>query len=148
MKPPGLWMVLPPKFRQFALYTLCGGGGVVLDFALYALLVAAGTWHHGANIAGYVSGTLLSFALNRIITFRILDAPIRRLAAFLVFAGIGYLCSMTVLLIMVDMLGLDPVLSKAASIVVVVTVQYTLNSRITFRPTGLKRKPCDKIEDV
>ncbi|SLN75819.1 GtrA-like protein [Ruegeria meonggei] len=142
------WEMLPPKLRQFVLYVLCGGGGAALDFVLYAFLVTTGVWHHAANVAGYASGTLLSFALNRVITFRVLDAPIRRLAAFMAFAGIGYLCSMTVLIVLVDALSVDPVMAKAASVVVVVAVQYTLNSRITFQPTGSQRKPHDKIKDV
>lgn len=124
---------LPPKFRRFALYVLCGGSGVVLDFALYSLLVSAGLWYHAANIAGYAAGTILSFFLNRSITFGVLDAPMRRLAAFLGVAAIGYLSSTLVLLVLIETLGVNPFAAKAASILVVIAVQFTLNARFTFR---------------
>lgn len=119
--------------RQFLLYALCGGSGTVLDFALYALLVASGTWHQAANVAGYLAGTLLSFALNRIVTFGVLDRPARRLAAFLGVAFLGWVASACVLWGLIDGFGLGPIPAKLAAIVVVVAIQYTLNARYTFR---------------
>ncbi len=133
MRTPNILSVLPPNLRQFALYVLCGGSGVMLDFTIYSALVASGVWHHAANIAGYVAGTLLSFVLNRAITFNVLDATLRRLVAFLGVATLGYLCSTLVLILLVDMLGMNQFLSKAVSIVVVIAVQFTLNSHFTFR---------------
>ncbi|MDI3337227.1 GtrA family protein [Defluviimonas aestuarii] len=124
---------VPPELRQFALYVICGGSGVALDFGLYSALVASGTWHHAANIAGYAAGTLLSFVLNRAITFGVMDAALRRLAIFFGVAGLGYLSSTGVLLVLIDLMQVNPFLAKAASIIVVIAVQYTLNARVTFR---------------
>lgn len=133
MKATDTFSFVPQKFRQLALYVLCGGSGVVLDFAIYSLLVSAGVWYHGANIAGYGAGTILSFFLNRTITFGVLDAPMRRLAAFLGVAAIGYLSSTVALLVLIEVLGVNPIAAKAASIIVVIAVQFTLNARFTFR---------------
>lgn len=133
MKTTDTLSFLPPKFRQFALYVLCGGSGVALDFTLYSLLVSAGVWYHAANIAGYAAGTILSFVLNRAITFGVLDAPMRRLAAFLGVAAVGYASSTCVLLLLIDGFGINPIVAKAVSIFVVIAVQFTLNSRFTFR---------------
>jgi putative flippase GtrA len=107
--------------------------GVALDFGVYTLLVHAGLFYQIANVISYACGTLLSFVLNRAITFRVMDAPLRRLATFFAVAGAGYLLSSLSLLAMVEWLHIDKLIAKAASIVVVVLTQYTLNARVTFK---------------
>ncbi len=124
---------LPPGLRRFVLYVLCGGSGFTLDFALYSLLIYWGVWYQGANVVGYAAGTLLSFVLNRAITFRVMDAPLRRLATFFAVAFVGYVLSSLALFGMVDGLGIHPLIAKVLSLVVVVATQFTLNTLITFR---------------
>ncbi|HVV34063.1 MAG TPA: GtrA family protein [Vitreimonas sp.] len=123
----------PPGLRQFLTYAVCGGMGVALDFGVYTLLVQAGLFYQIANVISYGCGTLLSFALNRAITFRVMDAPLRRLATFFAVAGAGYALSSLSLYAMVELLHLGKLVAKAASIIVVVLTQYTLNARITFK---------------
>jgi len=125
---------LPPGLRRLFLYGLCGGSGAALDFAVYAALIHfMGVWYQAANIAGYICGTLLSFVLNRAITFQVMDAPWRRLATFFAVAGVGYLSSSATLWLLVERAHMNELLAKIAALVVVVAVQFTLNSLITFR---------------
>jgi putative flippase GtrA len=65
---------------QFLLYCLCGGLGVSSDYLVYHLSIGHGMWYQAANVLGYLTGTLLSFTLNRIITFRQRDRVLQRLA--------------------------------------------------------------------
>jgi putative flippase GtrA len=122
-----------PGLRQFLTYAFCGGMGVALDFGVYTLLAHIGLFYQIANLISYACGTLLSFALNRAITFRVMDAPLRRLAAFFAVAAAGYALSSLSLYAMVEWLHLDKFAAKAISIIVVVLTQYTLNARITFK---------------
>lgn len=124
---------LPPGLRRFVLYVVCGGSGFTLDFALYSLLIYGGVWYQGANVVGYAAGTLLSFVLNRAITFRVMDAPLRRLATFFAVAFVGYVLSSLALFGMVDGLDIHPLIAKVFSLVVVVATQFTLNTLVTFR---------------
>lgn len=124
---------LPPPLHKLFLYALCGGSGVALDFLVFSGLVSVGVWYQLANITGYASGTVLSFFLNRAITFGVRDAPIRRFASFVAVAGVGYLVSSAALWALVEQAGLNPVVAKAASLVIVLATQFTLNSLITFR---------------
>jgi putative flippase GtrA len=128
-----LWDRVPNGLRQFVSYGVCGGLGAALDFGVFMALVHAGLFYQIANVVSYSCGTLLSFVLNRAITFRVMDAPLRRLATFLLVAGAGLALSSASLLAMVSWLRVDRLLAKAASIVVVVATQYTLNSRVTFK---------------
>jgi putative flippase GtrA len=127
---------LPAPMRRLALYAMCGGLGATLDTLVFWALNNSGVWYQAANIIGYAAGTLLSFILNRAITFRIYDAPLRRLATFFGVAGVGFLSSAATLWLLIEHLGVPALTSKLLSLVVVVAVQFTLNSLITFRPAA------------
>lgn len=122
--------------KQFVLYVICGMAGVSIDFSIYTLLLYAGVWYQTANVAGYAAGTVLSFLLNRWITFRVFSAPIRRLLSFFGVAFVGYLSSAATLWVLIEGAGTNPLLAKALGLIVVLAVQYTLNSLITFRPSA------------
>ena len=124
---------LPPGLRKLVLYALCGGSGVALDLLVYSLLVIGGAWYQLANIIGYALGTCLSFFLNRAITFGVRDAPVRRFLSFISVAAFGYLVSTAALWAMVDVFHLDPLFSKVVTLFVVLAIQFSLNSLVTFR---------------
>lgn len=127
---------LPPPMRRLALYALCGGLGASLDTLVFWALNNAGVWYQAANVAGYAAGTLLSFVLNRTITFKIYDAPLRRLITFFGVATVGFLSSAATLWVLIEQLNMQALPSKLLSLVVVVAVQFTLNSLVTFRPSS------------
>jgi len=119
--------------KQFLLYCACGGTGVATDYLIYYFLIGQlGLWYQGANAAGYIAGTLVSFALNRIITFNTRDQTAKRLALFLATAAIGYGVSAIMLWTLVRILDVDPRLAKLVTLPVVVLLQFTLNKRVTF----------------
>lgn len=118
---------------QFLRYLACGGTGVGVDYATFLALGAVGLHYQAANIAGYALGTLVSFLLNRLLTFKIHDQVGRRLALFFAVAGIGWAASALLLLLLVGWAGLDEALAKAATLPMVAILQFTLNRRITFR---------------
>jgi len=124
---------LPSGLRKLMLYAVCGGSGFALDFLVFTLLVMGGTWYLLANIIAYALGTCLSFVLNRTITFGVRDAPVRRFLSFLSVAALGYVVSTAALWVMVEVLRVDLVLAKILTLFVVLAVQFTLNSLITFR---------------
>lgn len=118
--------------QQFLLYCLCGGLGVSSDYAVFYLAVTAGAWYQGANLLGYVAGTLVSFALNRVLTFGMRDRVMQRLAMFLGVASVGFGASALMLWLLVQQLQVDPRLAKLLTLPMVVVLQFTLNRRLTF----------------
>lgn len=138
--------LLPPGLRRFVLYALCGGSGVALDFATYSTLVWLGLYYQGANAVGYASGTVLSFILNRRFTFGVRDAPWRRFAMFVGVAFVGYGLSSATLWLLVSRLHVPPIPAKAATLALVLVVQFSLNSIVTFaaataRAAGNPQRP-------
>jgi putative flippase GtrA len=86
-----------------------------------------------ANAIGYASGTLLSFILNAKFNFRVTDRIALRLLSFFCVAALGYLASRGLLGWLIGDCGFGKYLSKAATLVVVVLLQYNLNRLISFR---------------
>jgi putative flippase GtrA len=119
--------------KELLSYCLIGGSCVLLDLLSYSALVNLGIHHQIANAAGYGLGTLISFALNRSITFKVRDKTVARLAIFSSVAGIGYIASIALLFLLVDHLGVSPIAGKIATLPVVVVLQFTLNKFITWR---------------
>ena len=118
---------------QFVLYCICGGIGVTTDYLVYYLALESGLWYQAANILGYLSGTLVSFFLNRKITFGVHDKVPQRLAIFLGVATIGYTVSAVLLWVLVDAMTVDAKIAKLLTLPVVVVIQFSLNRRITFK---------------
>lgn len=123
---------------QFLLYCLCGGIGVATDYTIFHLAVTGGMWYQAANGLSYLAGTLVSFSLNRLFTFKLRDRVLQRLAMFLAVAGVGFLASALLLWALVDLAHLDARLAKLITLPVVVVVQFSLNRRFSFN-AGLAR---------
>lgn len=117
---------------QLLLYCLCGGIGVTTDYLIYYTALTFGLWYQAANVLGYLSGTLVSFFLNRKITFGVHDKLAHRLAVFLGVAAIGFAVSALMLWLMVDFMTVDAKIAKLLTLPVVVIIQFSLNRRITF----------------
>ncbi|WP_284758812.1 GtrA family protein [Agrobacterium sp. fls2-241-TYG-188a] len=117
---------------QFILYCVCGGIGVSTDYLVYYTSVQAGMWYQGANVLGYLCGTLISFCLNRIITFKTRDKIVQRLAVFLAVAAVGFTFSAALLWVLVSYGSIDEKIAKLLTLPAVVVIQFMLNRRITF----------------
>lgn len=120
--------------KQFLLYCVIGASGVTLDFGVYSLLVKTRLLdYQAANAVGYSIGTLLSFILNARLNFRVTDKIPLRLISFFCIAFLGWLVSAGLLLLLIGRFGLDKYLSKFATLIVVVLLQYNLNRLLSFR---------------
>jgi len=120
--------------KQFLLYCVIGASGVTLDFGIYSLLVKTRLLdYQAANAAGYSSGTLLSFILNARFNFRVTDKIPLRLVSFFSIAFLGWLVSAGLLHLLIGRFNFDKYLSKFATLIVVVLLQYNLNRLLSFR---------------
>lgn len=123
--------------KQFLLYCVIGASGATLDFGIYSLLVKTRLLdYQTANAIGYGSGTLLSFILNASFNFRVTDKIPLRLTSFFSVAFLGWLVSAGLLYLLIGEVGLDKYLSKFATLIAVVLLQYNLNCLVSFRKTG------------
>lgn len=120
--------------KQFLLYCIIGFSGVGLDFCTYSALIKAKLLgYQAANAVGYASGTLLSFFLNAKFNFRVTDKLGLRLFSFFGVAFVGWLASAGTLHLLIEKFGWNEYLAKAATLFVVVLLQYNLNRLVSFR---------------
>lgn len=123
--------------RQFFLYCVIGVSGTLLDFTIYSALVHARLLdYQAANAIGYASGTLLSFTLNARFNFRVTDRLARRLVCFFGVALLGWSISAGLLHWLIGGYGFNKYLSKMATLVAVMLVQYNLNRWFSFRKSN------------
>ncbi|WP_030857601.1 GtrA family protein [Streptomyces sp. NRRL S-37] len=119
--------------RQLVSYTLVGGSGVALDLAAFALLFNVLGWHE--QIANGVSTTLgitNNFILNAVFTFGKRDRPLLRFVRFYAVGLVGIALTFGLLWFFAGRLGADPNLVKAASLPLVLAVQFVLNRKWSF----------------
>lgn len=125
--------VFRAELKKLITYGLCGSMGVLTDLALYTTLIKSGLDYPYAVIIGSAAGTLVSFLINRRVTFRMTDKTKQRMAMFFTVAGIGSVVSMAVIWVLVDKMLLSPITAKVISLFFVFATQYTLNRLVTFR---------------
>lgn len=123
--------------KQFLLYCLIGVSGTTLDFSVYSGLLRFGLLgYQAANVAGYASGTLLTFLLNAHFNFRVTDKLARRMACCFGIAFLGLALSAVLLHVLIGRYHANPYCAKAATLVVVVLLQYNLNRLYSFRKSN------------
>lgn len=129
------------RFRNLILYGIIGGFCAALDFCIYtALCYWAIMPYLWANVISIHVGIFTSFFLNRSINFKVKDKATMRFLSFYAVGLSGLGISELMLYLMVTVGGLNEVLCKLLSIVVVALVQFILNKYITFRKNGNEEK--------
>ena len=125
------------RFRNLILYGLIGGFCSALDFGIYTLLchfeVMPYLW---ANIISIHVGIFTSFVLNRSLNFKVKDRTPQRFLSFYAVGLTGLGISEGMLYLMVTLGGMNAVICKLISIVVVALIQFLLNKYITFKRIG------------
>lgn len=122
------------KFRDLILYGIIGCCASGFDFAIYSILVRYLCVHYiYANSISVLAGISTSFILNRKYNFKVKDHTIRRFSVFLSVGLLGLLLSNIILYICISLIGINELLSKFLSIVLVVFLQFILNKFITFK---------------
>lgn len=121
-------------FHDLILYGIIGCFTSSLDFAVFTLLFKyVGIYYLAANCISVLVGITTSFVLNRSYNFKVKDQTLKR---FLIFLGVGLcgLClSNLILWVGIDRLRADSLITKLASIVLVVFFQFLINKFVTFK---------------
>lgn len=129
-----VWVSSHSTFRHLILYGLIGGFCATLDFVVYSALCY---WdfmpYLCANIISIHIGIFTSFILNRSVNFKVKDKVTTRFLSFYAVGLVGLGISELMLYLMVTKGGLNAIVCKLISIVVVALIQFVLNKYITFK---------------
>lgn len=122
------------RFRHLILYGLIGGFTSSLDFAVFTLLTKnLGLFYIIANCISVLVGITTSFILNRSYNFKIKNKTGLRFTIFLTVGLCGLCLSNLILWLGINKLEFNEILTKLASIFIVVFFQFLANKYITFR---------------
>ena len=125
------------RFHHLVFYGIIGSFSSGLDFLIYTFLVQlVGLQYLVANCISVVAGISTSFYLNRNYNFKVKDHTKRRFSIFLTVGLCGLVMSNLILYLCIDNLGMDKLISKLLSIVLVVFFQFLVNKYLTFKPTN------------
>jgi putative flippase GtrA len=119
--------------RQLVRYTLIGGSGVVLDLVAFLLLHnTAGMDEQLANALSTTLGIANNFVLNARFTFERRDRLVVRFLRFYAVGLTGIVLTNLLFLAFTDGLGIDANVVKAASLPLVLALQFVLNRKWSF----------------
>ena len=122
------------NMRNLVLYGIIGSFTSFLDFCIFTVLSAyVGLYYIVANCISVLVGITTSFVLNRTYNFKVKDKTKQRFAIFLTVGLCGLLLSNLILWVGIDKLHINEMITKLASIVLVVGFQFLINKFVTFR---------------
>ncbi len=122
------------KFRNLILYGIIGSFTSFLDFCVFTVLTSFVGFHYLlANCISVLVGITTSFLLNRSYNFKVKDHSKKRFAIFLSVGLSGLVLSNIILYVGIDLMQVNELIVKLASIVLVVGFQFLLNKFVTFK---------------
>jgi putative flippase GtrA len=120
--------------REFILYIIFGLFSAGIDFTIFYLLFNYKNLEVVfATVISTFCGYMISFLLNSFINFKRTNHAFVRFIKFATIGTTGIALSAVIITIGVDNLGIDGNFMKIISIIIIGTLQYLLNSRITFK---------------
>lgn len=120
--------------RRLIVYCMIGCSGVVIDYAIFAVLTKImGVHYQIANALGVSLGICNNFVWNAYLNFKVYDRLLRRFFSFYCVGLVGLLISAGLLCLLVETLKRNVLISKLVIIIVVTVVQFLLNKFVTFR---------------
>lgn len=125
-----------------ARYLLVGGLSTLVDWGVYYLLAIAVGWHYLTSLlVAQVLAAAVHYSLNKVFTFRCTSRQILRQIGAHALVSVAYLLvSMGLMYVLVDMLGLDKMLSRVATTGVMILASYFLHRAVTFNERFFTRE--------
>lgn len=130
---------------RFIGFVLAGGTATVVNYTLFAVLLLLGVHYLAASAAGYVSGIVVSFAINRRYVFRSSRPAAAQLLRYTLAYGAALLCQLGLLEALVR-LGVVPLIANGLALGVVVVLNYGVIARFVFaEPPSTVQPPASMV---
>jgi len=123
--------------HRAAKYAMVGVVNVVIDFALYALLVTLGVWYPIAKALSLTAATANGYTWNRLWTFRAGPHQYPMLARYVAVQAGCYVGNVAVLVLLIEVLDRSEILAQAIALPIIAGLSFVTQRLWTFR--GLTR---------
>ena len=122
------------RYKQLIKYGIIGCFCAGLDFIIYTLIIKFSDLPYlYANTISIHCGIFASFFLNRHLTFKIKNKTLLRFTSFYIVGMIGLLISSGLLIVFIEKMHLNELISKGITVVFVALIQFLLNKYISFK---------------
>ena len=129
-------MLKKALIREMVVYVIFGALTTIVGFGTYALFIYAGLGVVLANTLSHLFAILFAYITNKIWVFRARNFSAKRITAeFLKFLSsrlLTYVVDTLLLILLVEVLLYGPFLSKAATSVVVIILNYFASKLVVF----------------
>jgi putative flippase GtrA len=125
-------VVAHPESRRLSKYAIVGVANVLIDFAIYALLLHAGVWYLAAKALSVSAATLNGYTFNRRWTFRAGRHRHALLVRYLSVQGTGLALGVVLLAALVELAGMGKLVAQLIALPGVALFTFTSNRFWTF----------------
>jgi putative flippase GtrA len=131
--------ITPTKngFLQFFRYVFVGGIATIVDWGVYYLLSeVAGIHYLVAHVVSFFAGLITNFVLSKLLVFKANEAKVNPVLEFVGYAVIGLIglgLSALIIFLLHGKLGLNNMVSKIISTLIVLVWNYVARKLILYR---------------
>ncbi len=126
--------LIESDFIPFVKYGIVGVLGLLVDMGVFYIMNKKLNINYVfSNIISSSLAVIHNFVLNSYFTFKMTDKKLNRFFRFYLIALGGMVISTGLLVLFIDILGIENMLAKFISILLVAFIQYFLNKNFTFR---------------
>jgi putative flippase GtrA len=126
--------------NQFARFVMVGVLNTLLGYAvIFSCMYLAGLSAVASNMAGYLVGLTISYALNRSFTFKSTSTSKLEVARFLFVFAAAYLANLGVLVMLIRYAGVHEGVAQVLAGAVYVVTSFLMNKYYVFRGPALER---------
>ncbi len=119
------------SLKNLLLYGLIGGGGAIVEFAVFSFLLHLSVLEEVSNIAGAVCGFAFTFTMNTFLNFRKSDRLFQRFLSYGTICLLGMAFSTFMISLFKDSANIYWL--KIGLMLFVAACQFVLNKKITYR---------------
>lgn len=126
------------RYNKFIKYSLIGVTSASLDFLVFYLLNTYTSINYLIiNVISISCGITNSFFLNAKLNFKVHDRYLKRYLKFYTVGILGIIVSNVTLYILHGQMELPVMLSKIATVLLVVVIQFSLNSKYSLASSNV-----------
>lgn len=130
------------RARHFLLFAALGAVGTAAQYAvLIGLVSGLGVGPVLGSTAGFLTGGLVNYALNRTIAFRTSKSHRETAPKFFTVAGIGLVLNALIMALLAHQIGAPYLLAQIISTSILLVWHYGANALWTFRERRLPDAP-------
>lgn len=119
--------------KEVIFYGIIGAFSAFIDSLVFIILSQTNLNMYISNFISVNVGIGISFFLNTYLNFKLIDNLKTRFIKFFSVGYIGLLISTLLLYIGTQLLSLNEIVVKIASIIIVAAIQFILNKLITYK---------------